>query len=151
MTKTHLREASYATDETPMPPPVACYRDYNSKFIMLYDPSQARKNKRTKRNRLTVSICDVYWPMAWIPFLEGALKRDRDESSFQFTQDVLQMAFHLAFFTPDEIGRITGPCLRLSIPPTLIHRSYAVFLANGREQTLFLRAILKVYQAQRNA
>ena len=151
MTKTQLQQSGYHTSEDRLPIPAGCYREYsNFKFILLYDPDQAIKKRMTKRPRTTISVTDIFWPVAWLPILNAASQKpERDETTFRQFADVLQMTFQLVFFTQAEIEQMAGECIALVIPPLIIHRSYALFLRNHNEQKMLMRALFKVYEYHR--
>ena len=151
MAQKQLGYAGYRNTDALLPPPAGCYRSNQKTFVMLYDPAHASKKRITRHHRTTAGICKIFWPYAWRPLLETAIrlrKFDRQKSNSRFMRDLALLAFPILFFTAAEIEENTGRTIHLVIPPVLIHTSYAAFIAHRPEQTALASNIVRAFESQ---
>lgn len=151
MTQTELGYVGYKVSSAALPPPVGCYRiPGNPGYILLYDPAHIGKRPAIRHRRTTVCLTEIGWPQGWCWILDDALSYRLEENSIsaRSAADIPGIGFHLMAFTVDETEAFAGPCLRLTIPPMMIPRSYPVFLAQFETRKLLRQAILGIYAHQ---
>lgn len=153
MTKEQLGYIGYQTSEKSLPSPVGCYYSHaTGTYVKLYDPAQAVKRQGQPRQRTRITLTEIVWPVSLLPLLQtfSAFLKDRplyisDGSYGEWVNEMANIAAQFAFFTADEIETCAGPCVRLSISPSLTRHFYASFQANEKEQIALTAGLAAAY------
>jgi hypothetical protein len=158
MTKEQLGFIDYQTSEKALPPPVGCYYSHGTGiYVKLYDPAQAVKRQGRARARIRTPLTEIIWPLTCLPLLHtlNEFLNDRslytDRSYAEHMSDIANAAVQFAAFSLDEVEKFAGPCIRLSISPSMSRPFYASFQASEKEQIALVSRIAAAYEQHKEA